>query len=257
MWRLAGKIIFIAMLHGTVIGAMAAPVTYSFSTSESPFSTLPILGLFGSGAVVSGTFVYDSEAPSVGDVGTGTSYGGHNAASGNVASLSELSGSVSGMTISDRIFSDERGVVIVGNDRPPAYFDSLALSADPSLTSSSPHNLVGFTILGYTLVNVRLFWLEGQSVPDPITDFLDNEVLPGTLPTFNGRLALDFIQTGTTVPLGYVFFDGLTATAVTPISEPETFALLLSGLGAMVFCSRRKRPSVPVRQSCRKAHGIA
>ena len=189
---------------------------------------------------MSGTFNYDSQAPSVGDVGTGISYGGHNPNSGNLASFSDLSGVVSGMT-----FSDARGVVIVGNDRLPALVDSLALSADPSITSTSPRNLVGFTIGDYLLMNVRLFWLEGQSVPELITDFLDSETLPDTLPTFNGRLALDFIQTGTgpTTLAGSVFFDGLIATA-TPVPEPETLALLLSGLGSLAIFSRRRKVSL-------------
>lgn len=241
MWRLAGKILFTAMLYGALGGAMSAPVTYSFSTSESPFGTSPIASLFSSDAVVSGTFNYDSQAPFIQDVGTGLSYGGHTPGPGKAASFSELFGAVAGMT-----FSDERGVAIVGNDRPPGLLDSLALSADPSLTSTSPHNLIGFTIGGFTLVNVRLFWLENQMVPGLISDFLDDETLPAALPTFNGRLALDFIQTGTspTSPAGFVFFDGLTVTAATPVSEPETFALLLSGLGSLAFCTRRRRLSV-------------
>ncbi|AOF84755.1 PEP-CTERM -sorting domain protein [Hydrogenophaga sp. RAC07] len=245
MWRLAGKFVFIAVLHCVGGGVAAAPVTYSFSTSASPFGTTSIAGLFSSDAVISGTFDFDSAAPFIQDVGTGLSYGGHNATTGNAASFSELSGSVSGLS-----FSDKRGVVIVGNDRSPAPgavpVDSLALSADPSLTSTSPRNLVGFTIGDYTLVNVRLFWLEDQSVPDLITDFLDNEALPATLPTFDGRMALDFVRTGTTTTslAGSVFFDGLNVDASTPVSEPETLALLLTGLGSMVFCSRRKRLTV-------------
>lgn len=241
MWRLVAKIVGILMLSGAWGSSMSAPVTYSFSTSLSPSGTSSIVSLFNSDAVVSGTFTYDSEAPSVGDIGTGISYGGHNPNSGNLASFSDLLGEVSGMN-----FSDPRGVVIVGNDRPTATanLDSLALSADPSLTSTSVHNFNGFTIGEYSLVNVRLFWLEGQEVPDLISDFLNNETLPAALPAFNGRLALDFIRTGTPTTLaGYVFFDGLIVSA-TPVSEPETLALLLSGLGSLAFFSRRRRGSL-------------
>lgn len=237
MWRLVLKSVCTLMLYGAWGISMSAPVTYSFSTSSSPFGTSPIADLFVDNAIVSGTFEYDSQAPFVQDVGTGLSYGGHNQTTGNVASFSDLLGEVSGRT-----FSDPRGVVIVGNDRLPALLDSLALSADPSITSTSPRNLIGFTIGDFTLVNVRFFWLEGQAVPELISDFLGDEALPGTLPTFNGRLAFDFIQTGATPTAlaGSVFFDGLIVSAM-PVSEPETLALLLSGLGSLALLSRRRK----------------
>ncbi len=234
MWRFMSKLICSWMLYCVWGSAISAPVTYSFSTSVSPFGTFPIAGLFDSNAVVSGTFKYDAEAPVIQDIGTGLSYGGYTPGPGKVASFSDLVGVVSGIN-----FSDTRGVAIVGNDRP---VDSLALSADPSLTSTSQHNFNGFSIGGYSLVNVRLFWLENQMVPGLISDFLNTEAMPAVLPTFDGRLAFDFIQTGTnpTSPAGFVFFDGLTVTLESSVPEPETIPLLLAGLGCLALCSRHR-----------------
>jgi hypothetical protein len=57
-------------------------------------------------------------------------------------------------------------------------------------------------------------------------------------------MALDFHQTGNPGTQGVVFFDDLrVATAVAPIPEPETYAMLLAGLGMMAFLARRRRPA--------------
>ena len=120
--------------------------------------------------------------------------------------MTNLVGSVDGMNFSDLI-----GLVLVGNDRfvPGGLTDFFAVDADPGFNSSAPpeaFNLVGFEINGFTLVNVRMFWIEGQlGAPD----FLSNEALPTVLPGFEGRLALDLTPTANPGVVSSVFFDGL------------------------------------------------
>jgi hypothetical protein len=246
MSSLLYKIIGVALSQCLMGNAFSAPVMYHFSTGANHFGTSPIAGLFSSNASVSGHFTYDAQSPFIQDVGNGLSYGGYSPSASPVASYNALLGSVSAIT-----FSDTRGVAIVGNGRTIAGsggpVDFFQLSADPSLTSASPHNISGFTIGNYTLVNVRLFWLEEQSTPEPIGDFLGNENLPAEPPTFHGRLSLDFIQTGTSpiAPAGFVFFDGLKVSPSTPVSEPAAYTVLLSGLGSLALCRRHRKTKSP------------
>ncbi|MFM7506486.1 MAG: PEP-CTERM sorting domain-containing protein, partial [Rubrivivax sp.] len=90
-----------------------------------------------------------------------------------------------------------------------------------------------------TLVNGRLFWIEG--LPG-IGDFTGNDALPAVLPGFSGRLALDFVPIDAPAgPVSYVFFDGLTVTAV---PEPSPALLLAAGLG-VVWLRRRQAAGGP------------
>ena len=216
--------------------AAAAPVNYSFSTGANPFSnTATLLSAFSPSDFVSGTFTYDASSPATG-TGTGgvTIYGN---AFGSTASFKTLSGSVGGHN-----FSDPRGFVTVGDDKPfgslPAA-DSVQYYADSQL-SGGTHNLSGFDIGGYTLANVRMFWFEGLfGTPD----FLSNQNLPSAPQQFQGRLALDFFLTGSpTFPQSnFVFFDGLIVTQVNAVPEPESYAMLLAGLGLLGFVIRRRK----------------
>lgn len=59
---------------------------------------------------------------------------------------------------------------------------------------------------------MRLFWIEGMP---GVGDFTANDAMPAVLPTFAGRLALDFVPGASpSGPLSFVFFDGTTVTAV-------------------------------------------
>ncbi|HEV3009445.1 MAG TPA: PEP-CTERM sorting domain-containing protein [Burkholderiales bacterium] len=255
--------------------ALAAPAVYTFSTgvtggqhtplnlNGSPptaeqFATSNAIASLLAGTTVSGSFVYDSQAmltgpTSGGSLGNrGSVYGGHLLPNGTpYSSFQGLSGSVNGSA--PRVFNDPRGLTIVGNNAfqgvcfpqpctPPALADFLQFQAE-SGTGASIRNISGFSIFGdYRLFNVRLFWLEGQMVPALIEDFLDSQNLPGTPPLINGRLALDFVHLSDTNGVGtqyIVFYDGLFATAAIP--EPETYALLLAGLGLLGFVARRRR----------------
>jgi hypothetical protein len=252
---LARVVVLVAGLSCLAGAALAAPVTYSFSTgalntgyfcggiplcSPHPWSS------FSSGAIVQGSFVYDASVPQTVTGGDGSAIYG-----GNPSSFSALTGTVDGYS-----FSDLRGFTQVGNEKfaltdfsasPPVttMVDFLGLTAEPGLASPNPHNISGFDVGGYTLVNVRMFWFEGGYMPELVPDLTDNQALPAALPSFHGRLALDFVPTGNTnlsyVPAS-VFFDGLT---VTPVPEPETYAMLLAGLGMLGFVARRRRQWQP------------
>lgn len=211
--------------------SIAAPVTYSFSTGANPFASPNVADLFGSGSFVSGTFEYDPLAPFTTTVPGGASlYGIQNISPSFPSSYANLSGTVAGFT-----FSDARGTTVVGNET----FTQGATNVDfLQLNTQSTTPIVGFSVGGYTLANVRMFWIEGQQTPGTIPDFLSDQSLPGVLPGFHGRLALDFVPTGNpSGPQSYVFYDGL---SVAPVPEPETYAMLLAGLGLLGLTARRR-----------------
>jgi PEP-CTERM motif len=218
--------------------AVAAPVTYRFSTGPEASAFPEVSGLFGGGATASGTFVYDSASPNT-LVTSGLSvYGAFSPGSPVAPSFSSLTGLIGGLA-----FSDAQGVALVANDtfdNGGSLVDFFGLNADPSAASSSTRNIDGFSIGGYALTNVRLFWIETQQTPALIPDFLSSTDLPSSPPSFSGRLALDFSNSSTGAAAGSVFFDGLT---VTPVPEPETYAMLLAGLGLLGVAAYRRRDS--------------
>jgi len=228
-------------------------VTYSYSTGilsggQGAFCGLalctphPYYG-FASSASVSGTFQYDAMAPvTVASIpGSGaTLYGIQNIPPGFPSSFANLTGTVQGYS-----FSDARGTTLVGNDTFPLTDFSVTPPVTTNvdilqLNTQSTTPMVGFDLAGYSLRNVRMFWIEKQNVPTLVPDFLSNQNLPGVLPAFNGMLALDFAPVGSslTTPTTAVFFSGLT---VTPVPEPETYAMLLAGLGLLGWQARRRK----------------
>jgi hypothetical protein len=222
------------VLSSTVASpAGAALIEYNFVTGANPTGTNPgPVNSFPSDAFVSGMFTYDNSAPaSSTNPDTTINYNG---------SLVALTGTVAGNN-----FSDPRGFTTVGNDAPVAGFpgpvDYLQVSLDPN-SSGGVHNIVGFSVPGFTLVNARLFWIEGQL---GIGDFLNSSDLPQALPSFQGRMALDFTPTGNpTGPRSFVFFDGLQVTPVAVVPLPAPLVLFLSGLGAFAFAQRRHQSRI-------------
>ena len=144
--------------------ANAIPMTYSFSTGTATVGPDALSPLFA-GLSVSGTFDYDPATPSSGTVGAGITAGSTLYSMSNT----NLVGSVGGWSFSDLI-----GGGLVGDERyVPLTSDILALSFR-DVTSA-------FDVIGLSLLNVRLFWIEGQL---GITGFLSNQNLPGVLPSF-------------------------------------------------------------------------
>jgi len=226
-----------ALLWST--SANAVPISYHFVTDNSPFGD-PGLSLIFSGLSVSGSFIYDSDTPA-----TGTVPGGPVAGSTiYLGSTSDLDGSVGAFS-----FSDPIGRAIVGDDRFLGSNDFFQLSADPLINSGAPpgaFGLIGFEVAGFTLVNVRMNWIEGQL---GISDFLSDQNLPGVLPSFQGRLAFDFTPTQDPGVLSSVFFNGL---RVEQVPEPGTLALLVVGLLGLGF-SRSKSILLPLASTINTA----
>jgi len=211
--RLLALLKTLACIAGLAVcaAAQAAPTVYNFTTAPGPYGySAGMGGLFSATDVVSGSFVFDPVTPPTG-VGTGgtTLYGINTAYS---ATYATLAGTVAGY-----FFSDPRGFVTVGNDKPlptgGPNVDAITFYADTSLATGT-HDISGFSVGAYTLVNVRIFWVESIDIPD----FLSDQNLPATPPTFMGRLALDFVPTDNPAlpATSYVFFNGVKVTPAEP-----------------------------------------
>lgn len=231
------------------VSAMAAPVVYNYSTGAAlTSSNLTVLGLLGGGSIsVSGSFTYDSATPftvmsqAIGYEPGRAIYSG---------AVSQLSGSVNGRSFID----NGTGVATVGNEVVAPYgLDWFSLNADPTprlgentTPAEYAHQLAGFTVGDYKLDNVRLYWVEGYyGVPD----YLSNNNLLPTVPSFNGFLALDFIlasdPTNTANSPYYsrtVYFSGLKAVAAVP--EPGAIAMGLAGVAGVLGAMRRRKDEV-------------
>jgi len=239
----------LALAAGLSSSAVAAPVTYSFTTSATPFGdgTVSTLLPFLQGGA-SGTFVYNNGFTGLTKVDNPDgSYFWRGftpqSSTGIPTTLSALTGTVAGFS-----FADVSGATQVGNDDIvvpgfPTNVDMIQLVFDPFPGSTSVRNLTGFTTAnGWVLQNVRMFWQEGQQVPELIPDLLNDQNLPTALPTIHGRVAFDFFQANDpTQTRRFVFFDGLTVTAV---PEPQTYLMLATGLAMLGFMRLRRKQTL-------------
>jgi hypothetical protein len=230
--------------HAAINLAAAAQVPYTFSTGAS---TCCVDAFAGSS--VSGTFLYDPAAQQTGTTlatqnpANASLYGGHLLNGVPHSSYMGMSATVAGGALGPAGFSflDPRGTTIISNGgfvSPPGTppTDFMSLDADPFGTGGT-HNIMPFSFSGYTLWNMRIFWGGAQGFTT------DDQSLPSVLPSIPARLALDFYPTGTTPgsQLFFVFYDNALVTpTIAAIPEPETYALLLAGLGLLGFAARRR-----------------
>jgi len=173
-----------------------APFTYNFST-DVPGFTGGCPACFFEGKPALGSFVYDPETPLTNTSSTGISV--------YLGGISDWSGS-----IGSNVYSDDLGLAIVGDDIVFGSRDILRFS--PGLF------LNGFEIGGYTLVDVKMLWLEGMP-GDPLgtPDFLMVQSLPIELPGPPGVFTLDFVNPMFPGPTFSVNFQNLIVTLAATI----------------------------------------
>ena len=231
--------------------AHAAPVQYSFSTTAAlsfggnrniPATGAEIadanaLASLFAGSSITGTFGYDASTPAFQTNADGSIIYAANPAS----SFMNLSAHIGGGGLGSIDFSDPRGFTQVGNETQNvsgSLVDIFQFFADSPTPSGANHNISGFSLGAFSLYNARMFWIEGQAVPEVVPDLFNSSALPGTPPTMHGRMALDFIKDGNAGGQQYVvFFDGLSAAAV---PEPQTTSMVLAGLGLLTLVTRRR-----------------
>lgn len=224
--RTRETLVLAAMLCGLwTNNAAAAPVEYTFSGSvfleiRGNQLAAPEQTFFAPGTLLSGSFVYDNEAPLLFAGADGSFY----------SSVTDLSGSIDGLG-----FYDPSGFSVVQNngfdpnpiDPDNPLIDFLAIAADGGPDAT----LEGFTVDNqgsqFALVNVRLFWFS------PLAgEFLTDESLPD-MPapqTEVARIALDFIDLSDPSIMHSVFAEPL---VVTPVPVPAAAWLMISALGAL------------------------
>jgi hypothetical protein len=262
---LVPRIVAALFLIWTVAGAaFAVPATYTFSTGPLRLSTdlfnpssitfnlnslhtitsaeravTQSLNAMLVGTSLTGSFLYDSAIPRT-SMTSGGSLGSLGA--NYVGSFTFLSADIIGGTLSggERSITDPRGQTVVGNQASMGFQDYLQLQAEPG-NGSNPGLLniqSTFTLGDYEVFNFRMFWLQGQAVPEVIPDFLSSNNLPNPLPSINGRLGIDFVNSSD--PFGtqhIMFYDNLRVAA---LPEPAILALVGAGLTGFGFSRRRR-----------------
>ena len=224
--------------------AQATPVAYDFATGPWSSLTGQIQGPAGidvqnslkdavNGLSMSGSFMYDSDAPL-----SGISNGPVLNQSTYLDAVSNLNGSdgtfgFTGSTASASVAND--GYPLGGPVHPLNYVDYLQLGGPASGTG---------TLAGLALTYAQFFWFEVDSHAPGATDFLTSSDLPATLPTFNSQLILSFSSidaTGHTVPApaAFAIFYGVKVTP-TPVPEPGTLALAALGMAVAIVMRRRR-----------------
>jgi hypothetical protein len=155
-------------------------------------------------------------------------------------------------------YSDPNGSIQVANDvftgfGSPANSDAFIVSFDPAAVVGSTlfRNFEGFDVDGWRLVTARMLWIEGlvaqtpefapPSAGSPTPDFLGDQALPTALPTFAGKLWFDFQNVADPSLSSFAFFNNLQVATVSAVPEPQTYALLLAGLGLLGFVVGRRR----------------
>ena len=195
------SIFLLFMMNNNVFAQ--APVTYNFTTDVPGFTGGCPACLFV-GQPVSGSFVYDSEAALTTTVPPGFSI--------YLGGISNWSGSVG-----DNSFSDDLGLALVGDDVIAGTRDLFRFTPGMFLNGFAIDEVNSGT---YTLVDVRMLWLEGvPGDPNGLPDFLMGQTLPTEPPDIPGRLFLDFenpLFPG--IPFSVVFENLIVTRAPTPVT---------------------------------------
>lgn len=232
-----------AALAASAMAAHAAPAWYSFHSSGGATGQAEIAALLGRDPVLLGVFTYDAAASFTGGSGALGYEPGYAVYYGATGELGGILGS--------QHFSDTIGSASVANPLPGTGADVFTLTFDPTpkagattTPADQPRGIAGdnVTVGAWRLDNVRLYWSGGA-------DWLGSYALPAQLPTFKGRLALDFVRIDdptNTAGVPYysqtVFFDAY-ATLAPAVPEPGTAGLVLCGLVAVGSAARRARRS--------------
>lgn len=214
--------------------ALAVPMKYEFSTGavlsaqnfgvQGDPNNQALRDVFVN-STVTGSFTYDSESPVTSVVtnvlGTQALYDG---------AVTSLTGSVAGFA-----FSDASGSVQVGDE-----LNINGSAHDVFQLSGSGSDFTGFDTLGLTLLNARLFWIEGNPTTSggTLPDFLSGNGLPSPLPNLIGLFGFSFAATGSTALAATVTFQELRVQPVA-VPEPATSSLLLAAAMAVVGLRRR------------------
>lgn len=245
--RSIAALLAIAIAAGST-AAEATQITYDFTTANITQKVGVATG-FSPLASATGWFVYDTEAPYMGQGNAGT-------ASVYQGIISEFHASIFD-PIGNKTYTlyDQRGIGAVANDlfntadptqpggfRPVVGQDLIELYVGPSYG-----NWDGFSLNGSNVRYAILTW--GESPPPPanqppptflIPDFLNDESIPPSLPTFDGSFLVSFGPDLTT-STGFAGFNHLKVTA-RPVPEPATaFLFALGALGMVAANPGRKR----------------
>jgi hypothetical protein len=227
------KIIGVGILAlGLANSARAVPIQYEFAAALdqlgfSTFDSVPtaivdaLLPLRGQ--TLTGSFLYDSDAPFLLTTASGTRY--NNAVSGLVANFV--------------------GSSMIGPPATPTA--GVALVADGSLdVLSLGASVTGDPLMGYALRSLTIAWVEGVPQFDPIPDFLTGASLPAELPTYlQPQFNLSFLipQLTTINPIinfnaSFSTYQGTVRRVQVP--EPTVWTLVLGGLLAGGLLRRRR-----------------
>ncbi len=228
-------------LAASAVTTHAAPAWYSFSTTGAATGHADIAALLGSAPVLFGVFTYDPATAFTGGSGALGYEPGYAVYFGATSELGGLLGF--------QHFSDAIGSASVANPLPGTAADVVTLTFDPTpkagantTPADQPRGIAGddVTIGDWRLDNVRLYWT-GPA------DWLGSYALPAQLPTFKGRLALDFVRiddpanaAGVPYYSQTVFFDAY-AQLAPAVPEPSSAALAVLGLVAAGAAARRAR----------------
>ena len=136
----------------SVASAHALVITYDFTTTDRLSGTI-LTTLTGP---VTGSFDYNNAGPLFSDGGAGPSV--------YAPAVGNLAGSIQGNS-----FADSLGAVVVGNDNANKTNDGIII-----VWNAAGSGFTGFSLSGFTLVDMRIFWLENQVG----SDFLTGETLP-------------------------------------------------------------------------------